>query len=95
MSAELAVYICVLRRSTRGSAEEASAVDVPVGLGAEGRVFDVKELLKKALHSPRRRRASDRLVIGSLSDSHSDLRSGVSRCSSGPSVDLCALVLSS
>ena len=39
---------------TRESAEEASAVDVPVGLGAEGRVFDVKELLKEALHSPRR-----------------------------------------
>ena len=82
---------------TRESAEEVTAVDVLVGLGAEGRVFDVKELLKKALHSPRRRWASDRLVIGSLSDSHSDLRSrsGVSRFSSGPSVDLCALGLSS
>ena len=91
--------VCVYAQEemgTRESAEEVTAVDVPArGLGAEGRVFDVKELLKKALHSPRRRWASDRLVIGSLSDSHSDLRSGVSRCSSGLSVDLYALVLSS
>ena len=59
-----------------------------LGDWAQNGVSDVKELLKEA-------RASDRLVFGSLSDSHSDLRSGVSRCSSGLSVDLCALVLSS